>query len=89
MVAPHTHVAQFRAACPNFTTHPPPLFPRTQTTGESIVVRLNFGDNYLWQSFLGLIGLTIGFNALGYMMLRLSKAKFLPLNMNKTDGKRN
>ncbi|GAB4813264.1 hypothetical protein N2152v2_000310 [Parachlorella kessleri] len=41
--------------------------------------RLNFGGNYLWQPFLGLSMLVLGFNAIGYLVLRFTKPRLLPL----------
>ncbi|KAL4437525.1 hypothetical protein ABPG77_003506 [Micractinium sp. CCAP 211/92] len=48
-------------------------------SGDEILAQLNFADNQLWEAFVGLLGLAFGFNFLGYVFLRLSKPKFLPL----------
>ncbi|KAL4452063.1 hypothetical protein ABPG75_007725 [Micractinium tetrahymenae] len=50
-----------------------------EVTGDQILAQLNFADNQLWEAFVGLLGLAFGFNFLGYVFLRLSKPKFLPL----------
>ena len=56
------------------------------TTGDEIVDRLGFGSNELWQAFLGLGALIVFYNALGYLFLRITKPKYLPLTKAKKDS---
>lgn len=55
------------------------------TTGDQILDRLGFGGNELWQGFLGLGCLIVGFNFIGYVLLRRSKPKYLV--MHDVNGK--
>lgn len=53
--------------------------PGCVMTGNEILDVLNFNPNELWLAFVGLIALIVGYNGLGYILLRRSKPKFLPL----------
>ena len=52
----------------------PPLLP-----SAAAARRLNFGSNNLWEAYVGLACLVFGYNALGYLLLRFKKPKYLPL----------
>jgi hypothetical protein len=41
--------------------------------------RLNFEGNELWEAFLGLALLVFGYNLVGFLVLRFTKPRFLPL----------
>lgn len=41
--------------------------------------RLGFEDKGMWEPFVGLACLALGYNLAGYAVLRFSKKKFLPL----------
>lgn len=45
-----------------------------------ICCRLGFGDKPRWEAYKGLSCLIIGYNMVGYSVLRFSKQKFLPLS---------
>lgn len=42
--------------------------------------RLGFGDKPRWEAYVGLSGLILGYNLVGYAVLRFSKQRFLPLS---------
>ena len=44
-----------------------------------VYCRLNFENDHLWQPFLGLSLLVLGFNAIGYLVLRFTRPRLLPL----------
>ncbi|EFN55090.1 hypothetical protein CHLNCDRAFT_134988 [Chlorella variabilis] len=48
-------------------------------TGDQILTQLDFDGNHLWQAFMGLLLLVFGFNVLGYLLLRFTKPRYLPL----------
>lgn len=50
-----------------------------QISGDQVLDGLGFGSNHLWQTFLGLSLLIVGFNLLGYLLLRFTKPRYLPL----------
>jgi ABC-type multidrug transport system ATPase subunit/ABC-type multidrug transport system permease subunit len=52
----------------------------TSLDGDQILERLNFNPSQLWLSFVGLAALTGFYNTLGYILLRRSKPRFLPLH---------
>ncbi|PSC71035.1 ABC ATP-binding isoform 2 [Micractinium conductrix] len=64
------------------------LTPDCTISGDDILNQLGFGGNHIWEAFVGLLGLTFGFNALGYVFLRLSKPKFLPLAQTAVPSKK-
>ena len=41
--------------------------------------RLGYEDKQMWEPFVGLACLCLGYNLVGYAVLRFSKQKFLPL----------
>ncbi len=47
--------------------------------GDQVLDNLGFNANHLWLGFVGLLSLIVGYNALGYLLLRRSKPKYLPL----------
>ncbi|GAB4815997.1 hypothetical protein N2152v2_003043 [Parachlorella kessleri] len=53
---------------------------QAQGLGLAAGNRLGFAGNHLWQAFLGLSCLIAGYNALGYLALRASRPKFLPMS---------
>jgi ABC-type multidrug transport system ATPase subunit/ABC-type multidrug transport system permease subunit len=59
--------------CPN--SIPPPC----SVSGDQILAQLGFSGNHLWQGFVGLLGLALGYNTLGYLLLRFTKPRYLPL----------
>jgi len=48
-------------------------------TGDQILNKAGFNPGELWLAFVGLLALIIGYNFVGYVLLRRSKPKFLPL----------
>lgn len=42
--------------------------------------RLGFDPSGLWVAYTGLAGLMIGYNVLGYLLLRFLKPRYLPLS---------
>lgn len=71
LCALHQHVLMRPAGPAHAAIRPGPAIP--------CPCRLGFGSNQLWQPFLGLAGLALAFHSLGYLMLSLSKPKYLPL----------
>jgi ABC-type multidrug transport system ATPase subunit/ABC-type multidrug transport system permease subunit len=53
------------------------------TTGDEVLARLGFNPGHLWLSFVVLIGLMLFYNFMGYVFLRLSKSKTMPVNAIK------
>jgi ABC-type multidrug transport system ATPase subunit/ABC-type multidrug transport system permease subunit len=49
-------------------------------SGDQILGNLHFDPDELWLAFVGLIALIIGYNGVGYILLRRSKPKYLPLS---------
>lgn len=41
--------------------------------------RLGFEGNHLWEAYVGLASLVFGYNLAGYLVLRFTKPKYLPL----------
>ena len=66
--------------CPPVNGVVPPL-SECETTGDEILVTLGFTGvlGELWFAIVGLLYLLVGFNLLGYVLLRRSKPKFMPL----------
>lgn len=50
-------------------------------TGNDVLYYLHFNPNQLWLAFVGLFALILGYNGLGYLLLRRSKPKYLPLSL--------
>lgn len=57
-------------------------------TGDQILEQLDFNANQLWLGFVGLAALTAWYNVIGYILLRRSKPRFMPLNQIKGPSKR-
>jgi len=57
-------------------------------SGDQILENLQFNPDELWLAFVGLFALIIGFNGIGYILLRRSKPKFLPLSGDTSKGGR-
>ena len=53
--------------------------PGCTLSGDQILNTLEFNANELWLGFVGLIALIFLYNGVGYILLRRSKPKFLPL----------
>ena len=53
--------------------------PDCVMSGDQILNMLGFNADHLWLAFVGLCALIFGYNGLGYILLRRSKPKFLPL----------
>lgn len=53
--------------------------PGCVLSGDEILSTLGFNPNELWLGFVGLFALIIGYNGIGYILLRRSKPKYLPL----------
>jgi hypothetical protein len=66
--------------CPPVNGVVPPL-SECETTGDEILVSLGFTGvlGEIWFAIVGLLYLLVGFNLLGYVLLRRSKPKFMPL----------
>ncbi|KAG7673347.1 hypothetical protein Ndes2526B_g03213 [Nannochloris sp. 'desiccata'] len=60
----------------------------TQCTlsGDQILENLQFNPDKLWLAFVGLIALIVGYNGIGYILLRRSKPKYLPLSSNSSSS---
>jgi hypothetical protein len=56
---------------------PPPPACRT---GDSIVEGLGFEPTRLWLGFVGLVSLIFFYNGIGFVLLRRSKPRYLPLS---------
>ena len=56
-------------------------------SGDQVLDQLGFNADQLWLAFVGLIALIIGYNGLGYILLRRSKPRYLPLSA-RTAGKK-
>lgn len=69
-------------ACGAAGVAPPP----TCKTGDQIIQSFGFNPTRAWLGVVGLLALIVGFNLLGYLLLRRSKPKFLPLT--DADGKK-
>lgn len=54
--------------------------PGCVLTGDEILHTLGFHPNQLWLAFVGLLALIVGYNGLGYILLRRSKPRYLPLS---------
>ena len=54
-----------------------------EQTGDDVLDRLGFNANDLWLAFVVLIGLLVFYNSMGYVFLRLSKPKTMPVVENK------
>ena len=65
--------------CPPVNGVVPPL-SECETTGDEILVSLGFTGvlGEIWFAIVGLLYLLVGFNLLGYVLLRRSKPKFMP-----------
>lgn len=50
-----------------------------EITGDEILDRLGMNDYDVWMAFVGLLGLLVFYNTLGYIFLRLTKPRYLPL----------
>jgi hypothetical protein len=57
----------------------PGSVPPECKTGDQIIESLGFNPSELWLGFVGLFSLLVGFNSIGYVLLRRSKPKFMPL----------
>ncbi|KAL4425753.1 hypothetical protein ABPG75_009769 [Micractinium tetrahymenae] len=57
-----------------------PQDPTCTITGDQIIDKLGFGDKPRWEAYVGLSCLILGYNMVGYAVLRFSKQKFLPLS---------
>lgn len=51
----------------------------TTVTGDEILEKLGFNPSQLWLSFVALVSLLAFYNAMGYIFLRRSKQKTMPL----------
>jgi len=56
-----------------------------EETGDEILARLGFHAGDLWLAFVVLIGLLVFYNSMGYVFLRLSKPKTMPIHTDKED----
>jgi ABC-type multidrug transport system permease subunit len=56
------------------------LNPNCELEGDEIVRQFGFDPSQLWLAFVGMLALIFAFNGLGYLMLRRSKPKYLPLS---------
>lgn len=54
--------------------------PGCTLTGDDILATLGFNPSQLWLGFVGLLALIGFYNGLGYILLRRSKPKYLPLS---------
>lgn len=52
----------------------------TNETGDEILARLGFNPGDLWLAFVVLIGLLVFYNTMGYVFLRLSKPRTMPIH---------
>ena len=50
-----------------------------ETSGDEVLARLGFDPDHLWLAFVVLIGLMVFYNSMGYLFLRLSKPKTMPI----------
>lgn len=57
--------------------------PDCSVSGEAIIEQLGFGGRSLGTAFMGLAVLTVGFNLLGYLCLRIRKPRYLALRPAK------
>ncbi|PRW60157.1 DNA topoisomerase 3-beta isoform X1 [Chlorella sorokiniana] len=57
--------------------------PGCSVSGEAILQQLGFGGRSLGTAFMGLAVLTVGFNLLGYLALRVRKPRYLALRAAK------
>jgi hypothetical protein len=56
-----------------------------EETGDEILARLGFHAGDLWLAFVVLLGLLVFYNSMGYVFLRLSKPKTMPIHTDKED----
>jgi ABC-type multidrug transport system permease subunit len=57
-----------------------------EITGDEILDRLGMSEYELWMAFVGLLGLLVFYNTLGYLFLRLTKPRYLPLAVEPTES---
>ena len=50
-----------------------------EQTGDEVLARLGFSSYDLWLPFVVLVGLLVFYNSMGYVFLRLSKPKTMPI----------
>lgn len=72
-----------QASCARRITIHQPAPPELHRPICLVPRRLGFADNGLWEAFVGLSCLTVGYNFVGYLVLRFSKQRFLPLTAAK------